>query len=376
MKTYFVTGATGVVGSAVVEKILHSTSDRVALLIRAKSAEELESRRAALLAYCNVPHDAASSRVRVFAGDTSQPRLGMSQTDYESCTGIVTNVIHCAGAVRMNLTIDAARASAVKSCESVLTLGRDVGTVLGVLPKIEFVSTVGVGGRLRGTVPERWINETRGFHNTYEQSKAEAEARVERAIADGMRITVHRPSMVVGNSRTGKVVHFQVFYHLMNFLTGTRTHGFLPDPGKTLLDLVPSDFVAAAILGAADRDDTVGKILHLAAGPNGGIPITTLRRRIEELYGAAGVPVRRARIVPVWVFRALVPVVRAVSDERTKRALSTLPVFLDYLDSDQRFGNEQTTQRLNSWGLEMPRSEDLLGPIVSYYLQKKSMTHG
>lgn len=43
------------------------------------------------------------------------------------------------------------------------------------LEKIEFVSTVGVGGRTHGTVPEEWLHGRREFHNTYEQAKAEAE---------------------------------------------------------------------------------------------------------------------------------------------------------------------------------------------------------
>lgn len=370
LNTYFITGGTGVVGSAIVDRLLRTSNDRIVLLLRARSTDELTERRDELLRYCDVEPEQGAARVSAVAGDTTQPGMAMSPADYAACIADVTHIIHCAGAVRMNLPIEAARASAVGACKQVITFARGIGDARSFMPKTEFVSTVGVGGRLQGTVPERWIREPRDFHNTYEQSKAEAEALIEKSVAEGMRVTVHRPSMVVGDSRTGKVIHFQVFYHLLRFLTGSRTFGFLPDPGDTVLDLVSSDFVAEAIVQSSAREESIGQVLHLAAGPTGGIPITALRARIEQLYGQAGTPVGGGRIVPVWVFRTLIPLARAVSDDRTKRALATLPVFLDYLDSNQRFANETTTRLLRSWGMTIPRSEDLLPPVVRYYLAK------
>ena len=46
-----------------------------------------------------------------------------------------------------------------------------------------------------------------------EAAKAEAERAVWSEGA-GLPITVHRPSMVVGEAQNGRVIHFQVFYHL------------------------------------------------------------------------------------------------------------------------------------------------------------------
>ena len=57
----------------------------------------------------------------------------------------------------------------------------------------------------------------------------------------GLPATIHRPSMVVGDSQTGKVIHFQVFYHLCEFLSGRRTLGIVPDTGDAALDGEVSD---------------------------------------------------------------------------------------------------------------------------------------
>ena len=52
------------------------------------------------------------------------------------------------------------------------------------LEKVEFVSTVGVGGHL-AVVPETWLSEPRAFHNTYEQAKAEAEESIRGEVERG-----------------------------------------------------------------------------------------------------------------------------------------------------------------------------------------------
>lgn len=371
MNTYLITGATGVLGSAIAEHLLRSTDSRLVLVIRAKSPAELEERRRGILEYCDVSDGDSASRVVAVAGDTSLPALGVDAASYQAHLSEITHVVHSAGAVRMNLPIEKARASAVDSCRNILRLCEDVSTRQGRAPKLEFVSTVGVGGRMRGTVPERWIRETREFHNTYEQSKAEAEVLLEEASSRAIPLTVHRPSMVVGDSRTGKVIHFQVFYHLMEFLTGARTFGFLPDPGDTLLDLVPSDFVAKAIVRSSVEATSVGRVLHLAAGAGGGIDIATLQNVVADRYRSEGKKIPKTRVVPVWVFRALIPLVSAVSNERTRRALSTLPVFLDYLDSNQRFGNELTGKLLAEWGMTMPNSRSMLDAVIDFYFASR-----
>lgn len=83
---------------------------------------------------------------------------------------------------------------------------------------MEAVSTVGVGGRYYGALPEQWLNTPRNFHNTYEQSKAEAEIILKTEVDQGMPITVHRPSMIVGDSQTGRILNFQIFTICLNLL--------------------------------------------------------------------------------------------------------------------------------------------------------------
>ncbi|MBI1395609.1 MAG: NAD-dependent epimerase/dehydratase family protein [Betaproteobacteria bacterium] len=367
------TGATGVVGSAILEQLLADPEQpRVWLLVRARDSAELQRRRRELLEYCGGQDmRGVDDRVIAVAGDTTAPDFGLSGENLTRITHECSNIVHSAGVVRMNLPLEKARASAVGSTRNILALADSITIARKRAPKIEFVSTVGVGGRLKGELPEDWIDTPREFHNSYEQSKAEAESLVEQAVTRGARITVHRPSMVVGNSTTGKVVHFQVFYHLAEFLSGRRTWGICPDTGSTTLDLIPSDVVASAIIWASRTPSAEGRILHLCGGPEGAIAVSRLHSEIREAYKRHGIRLPAARVVSPRTLRFALPLVGLFVGEKNRRALGTLPVFLDYLNSAQSFGNARTRSTLRKAAIEIPEAQQFVHTMLDYYLRQK-----
>jgi thioester reductase-like protein len=117
-----------------------------------------------------------------------------------------------------------------------------------------------------GVILESDLEHHAGFHNTYEQTKYEAELLLREAMAE-LPIAVHRPSIVVGDSRTGQTGAWKVLYWPLKVIA----RGWLPvipyDPDSTL-DIVPVDFVADAVLALARDPGTVGGTFHLAAGPD------------------------------------------------------------------------------------------------------------
>ena len=367
MKTYFLTGGTGVVGSTIVQRLLEQPDTRIRLLIRAASQTELDARLDALCAYWGLDGIARRARVEAIRGDTTLPCFGIAQERYAALSTECTHIVHCAAMVRMNLPIEEARASAVVAAHNILGLARACRSA-GTLEKVEFLSTVGVGGRLPGNLPERWITEERAFHNTYEQAKAEAETVVAAAIGDGLPITVHRLSMVIGDAVTGRIISFQIFYHLAEFLSGTRTYGLFPDPGNTKLDVVPVDYVAEAVVWSSQQAATVGPVMHLCAGPERSLPLLTLRERVRRKFLSAGIALPPAVTVPAGVFRAAVPILRVIMPANIRRALNALPIFLDYLAEDQSFGNQASSRLLQKAGICYPATTDYLDRVLDYYL--------
>src|SRR5688572_8351024 len=153
--SYFLTGGTGVVGSRVLEHLLDATDNRVFMLVRADSDEAAAQRVKDLLQRTlGVSNSRYLERIVVVRGDASQPRLGIAEPQYQQLMADCRRIIHSAGLVRMNLPLKQARASAVGAAEQIVSLARALHDS-GRLEKVEFVSTVGVGGRMT-EVPEEW----------------------------------------------------------------------------------------------------------------------------------------------------------------------------------------------------------------------------
>ena len=352
--------------------LMASPDTEVWLLIRADSATALAGRLKTLIDYWGWQDDQARcNRVHGVAGDSTKPAFGLEPDAFERLAGCCTHIIHCAGTVRMNLALEDARQSAVGSAEQILALARSMRKA-GVLAKIDFVSTVGVAGRRPGTLPEEWLDRPPAFHNTYEQAKAEAEVLVRAALEDErLPITVHRPSMVVGDSRDGRVIHFQIFYFLCEFLSGKQTLGLYPDFADFQLDLIPADVVAGAILAASQDPSTVGRIFHLCSGPALAPTIEEVKALVRQAFVRHHLPVPGARSIPLRWYAGLARLGCRLAPADRRAALSTLPTYLDYLGERQSFGNAAFSHWAATALGRLPRWQDYVPRVLDYYLARR-----
>ena len=368
MKHIFLTGATGTIGSALVPRLLQDEDVSLTLLIRARDDHDLQARLAAMQDHWQwATGDPRASRISALRGDIALPQLGVGEAAYAQLAGETSHIIHCAASVKLNMSLEQARATAVTPTRTLLDLGRRCAQA-GNLRKIDLVSTVGVWGRTPGHMPERRLPEVSDFHNTYEAAKAEAE-RVIWSEGEGLPITVHRPSMVVGETGSGRVLHFQVFYHLCEFLSGARTYGVMPSLGHTQLDTVPVDWVADVIRWSNGRDNTAGQIFHLCSGPNAAIALTQLQQRVRRLWQAHDRRLPGLRRMDRRLLERLVPLIGALAGEKARRALRGLPPILAYLAEDQGFANTHTAQALAAASLPVPAVDSYLDAVLTYYLQ-------
>lgn len=370
MRTYFITGGTGVVGSSLVPELLADPQAHLVLLIRARSADELNERLQGLLAFWSfgpqLPE--ATARISAVAGDTTQPRFGLELAAYNALAERCTHIVHAAGLVRMNLPIDQARSSAVGAARNVLAFARDCRA----LQKLDVVSTVGVGGRLPYAIPERWLTEPRSFHNTYEQAKAEAEDFLRDEVSrEPLPLTVHRPSMIVGDSRTGRIISFQVFYFLCEFLSGRRTLGLYPSFGDARLDIIGCDIVAQAIAAASLDPSTIGRVMHLCSGPSGALRIDALKLLVRQAFAQHGLAVPGNRVLPRRLYSRLALTASHFAPRATRKALTTLPIYLDYLADSQAFDDTVFLGWLAGRGLRRPDPSTYLSTILDFYFAQR-----
>ncbi|MBN1588470.1 MAG: SDR family oxidoreductase [Pirellulales bacterium] len=375
MNHVLITGATGVIGTELVPLFLQSGDCQVSLLIRADSPAHLQTRLDRLYEYWELtPNDRSlKDRVIAFCGDVSQPRLGLDRNTFDQLGSKLTHVVHCAGNVKLNQSMDEARTNTIDPVRHVVELAR-TSQQRGIFRKLDVISTIGVAGRMPGLIPERPLTESRGFHNTYEAAKAEAEEFLLKQLDEGLPLTIHRPSMVVGNSRTGRISHFQVFYYLCEFLTGKRTRGFVVDTGDATLDIVPVDYVAQAIYIASRHADAVGKIFHLCSGPEQAIQLTDLSKRLRAFATTHGEQLPRLRPISDTLLRRLLPWATRLSHGDAQRALKSLPFFLAYLGERQTFDTTNTQAFYATHALTLPPVDRYLDRILGFY-RKTQETH-
>jgi len=372
MNGFFVTGASGVVGSALVPILLQHYDGNIYLLLRAENDVHLQQRLAELIDYWQITLPEDAQRLIPCRGDMTQARLGMAENSYSEVAQQCRSIIHCGGVVRMNLSVREARQAALFPAQEVVALGQKMHAA-GGLKKIDYISTVGVIGKLHRPLTECFVEEKRTFHNTYEQAKAETEDYLASQMLN-LPITIHRPSMVVGDSHSGKNINFQVFYHLCEFLSGKRTFGLLPDLADAVLDIVPSDYVAAVIAWSAGQTALAGLILHECSGTSLALKVVDLERDLfnyryfsqgRRLFG------HRNLHLPVPVFNVLIKIASLFVPQREAKVLKTLPHFLEYLRDPQVFEDQQTSRLLAGESIYKPAPLDYLPVVLEYYQKNK-----
>jgi thioester reductase-like protein len=268
------TGATGLVGGELLPRLLRAApATKLYCLMRARDAATLERRAAELVADARI-HPSDRGRVRVVAGDTRAPDLGLGERR-AGLLGEVRSVVHTAASTRFDLELEEARAQNVAGTRHVLAFAREAGAHL------HHVSTAYVAGDRSGVFAVRDSDARPPFHNTYEESKWEADALV-RAAAGALRATVYRPSIIVGDARSGRTPHFRVLYDPFKWVIYGKTN-ILPCRPEVRMDVVPVDYVCDALVALGARADAAGATYHLTSGPARSLSIAEILALAEPI---------------------------------------------------------------------------------------------
>ena len=86
-----------------------------------------------------------------------------------------------------------------------------------------------------------------------------------RQIWDDLPVTIYRPSIIVGDSKTGATSSFNVLYWPIRIFASGRWPWVIGSP-DTPVDVVPVDWVSKAMFEIASRPDSLGKCFSLSSG--------------------------------------------------------------------------------------------------------------
>ncbi len=259
-KTIFLTGITGFLGSHLAYKFLKN-GYKVIALVRNSNGDVYPLNRA-INALSDVAdtNDIPLENLRVISGDIRDDWTNVKKK-VGNLSIAIDEVWHCATTFKfLEKDREEIIAHNIVGTTNMLELTLNINNKRP--PRFVYVSTAYVCGKKRGMVFEKINEEANSFHNLYEWSKYEAECIVNDYRKDyGVETIIFRPTVIIGDSVTGKATNFTGYYGVCNAIyrlckglevnlgsefDRTFNLRILANP-ETKLNLVPVNYVVKAM---------------------------------------------------------------------------------------------------------------------------------
>lgn len=362
MTRIFLTGATGFLGRELLLRLLRRDTE-VMTLVRPRGDEGTAEAYARIREVVQaLEPEAPASGLRVTLGDVAAPELGLAPEGRAfllEAEGPV-QIVHGAAQVRFDLPWEVMEKQNIRGTEYVLAWAWRLHE-LGRLHRLDYVSTTYVAGDRTDLVLETELSRGQTPRNGYERSKLLAEELVEAARKEGMPVTVHRPSIIVGDSRTGRASSFKVLYWPLKVYARGRWRTVFGRP-DCQVDVVPVDFVADAMNALLDDPAATGRTVHLAAGPERQSSIGALAQMAEVFF--EGPKVRY--VDPDFYVKYVRPMVHPILKLLRPDVVNQGVVFLPYLRSNPSFDVRVASELLAPHGVSPPPVESYFETIMAF----------
>lgn len=346
--TVLFTGFPGFLGRRLVRRIheRHPDTSWVFLV-----QEHLRARAEDDLATFAAERPTFAGRWETAVGDITDPRLGLDAARYEELAARVDTVWHLAAVYDLAVPEEVARRVNVDGTRHVL----DFCAACPGFRRLGYVSTCYVSGGRTGRVLEGELDCGQGFKNHYESTKFAAEVEVQRRW-DRLPAVIFRPAVVVGDSLTGETDKYDgPYYFIRLMLKMPRLVPMLGlGAGKGRLNVVPVDFVVAAMAEIVDQPDAAGRV-HQLADP----AALTTREILDRISTALGKP-KPPFAVPAAVFDA------ALAVPALRRAVEIPRETVVYANHDVRYDVLNTLDALDGTGIECPPIDEYLPVLIDY----------
>jgi thioester reductase-like protein len=341
----FVTGATGFIGRRLLERLLTRGGD-IHALARPQSVDKLEG----LARRLN-----AGERVKPVVGDLSAPMLGIQPQWIREHAGDIEHVFHLAAVYDMEASDEANEIANVGGTRETVAVANALRA--GCL---HHVSSVAAAGSYAGTFTEAMFDEGQPLLHPYHRTKFESERIARRATRIPWR--VYRPAIVVGDSRTGEMDKLDgpyYFFPLLNAASQLPSALRFLAPRLGATNLVPVDFVAAAIDFLAQEQGLDGRAFHLVnPEPQPTVEVLNIFARVAGAPRLSAVLPRATLDVPMQV---------GVVREKLLPRLGIPAAAVDHASFTCTFDSRATRRALAGSGIEVPSLESYAPVLWKYW---------
>ena len=199
------TGATGFLGSHLMASLL-TKGYEIIVFGRPAKDESLKERIARLLEWFGI--ESGSDHVTCIDTDLSKDNLGIEPGNYSRLCSLVDSVIHCASDTSFSESKrEKVMAANINNLKGILEFSKNANVSF-----FHYISTAYVAGT-GATDCKEILSSSKTFTNVYEESKAAAENIISGFCGkNSINLSIIRPSIVYGDSQSGKSLKFNALY--------------------------------------------------------------------------------------------------------------------------------------------------------------------
>ncbi|MEU1797174.1 amino acid adenylation domain-containing SDR family oxidoreductase [Streptomyces californicus] len=351
-RSVLLTGATGFLGVHLLDRLAASGVRRVHCLVRARDGAEALARLRDRQRHYGLDPDRWADRIAAVPGDLGLPRFGLDSGGWDELAHEVEVILHNGAQVNFAYPYEALSAANVGGTRTVLALATERR-----LKAVHHVSSMSViaGSGLAGV--RRVDEDAPASHpellsQGYAETKWVAERLVSLAARRGLPVTIHRPHEITGATNSGTWNTDTMMCALFRTVAETGTAPDVP----LLLDFIPVDYTASAVVHILTHQPCEGRVHHLAN------PRPALLHLLVERLRAMGYRVREQSYA-AWTRHMveltardpehpLAPYVPMFTEPARGSTASIAEMY--FAGTFPRFGRENTEDALDGSGVVCP----------------------
>ncbi len=351
-KNIFLTGFPGFIASRLIPKLLQKRNEsRAFLLVQKKFKDIAEIKIRKLEADFNFLKD----RLIIIEGDLTLPELGVDKSNFDSNS--ISEIFNLAAVYDLRVQRDLAYKVNVKGTENIISFAAQ----LPDLQKFHHISTCYVAGWSNGDFTEDDFDNGQTFKNFYEETKFLSE-KIIRENKDKIPFIIYRPSIVIGDSKTGETNKFDGPYPVI-FLIHKLPKYFVMTQigsGANPVNLISVDYVVEGI-AALSQLDQIHQTYHLCD------PEPLTQNQLINLFSK----ILNKKLLTIKVNQRFIKSLMRV--KFISNLTGMYPEMIDYFDHNLRFKCEKTLQLLKQFNISPPKLEDYIDKIIEFALRNREV---
>ncbi len=357
----FVTGGAGFIGKRLVRRLLERDEEPVYVLVYPPQLTP------EFVAGLKEFWGGGAERVTLIGGDISKPDFGISASEAGKLEGRIDHFFHLAAIYDLKAPPEQVMNANIAGVANALTFAKSIKA-----GRFHHVSSIAAAGLYDGVFREDMFEEARGLEHPYYGSKHKGEGLVRAETEIPWR--VYRPAICVGDSRTGEIDKIDGPYYFFKLIQKLRDAlpSWVPMIGIEggRINVVPVDFIVAAIDHLAHLDGLDGRAFHLT-DPNPmrvGDLLSVLTKAAHGPAFTVKVNASLFGLAPRALTRGLMALTpfRRMQTMMMKELGLPEDVFM-FVNYPTRFDSRETHKLLSPAGITVPAFEDYAWRLWDYW---------